>query len=50
MKVGNLWRMKYDALLKENKRLKNDNDYLKSHLFTTIGVVIVMFIYSIIKL
>jgi hypothetical protein len=50
MKVGNLWRSRYDDAMKENKILKNENRYLKGQLITTIGVVVIMFIYYIIKI
>jgi len=50
MKIGNLWRSRYDDAMKENKILKERNKILVNQLITTIGVVIIMFIYYIIKI
>lgn len=49
MKVGNLWRNRYDDAMKENKKLKERNKVLVNQLITTIGVVVIMFIYVEIK-
>jgi hypothetical protein len=50
MKVGNLWRMRYDALLIENEKLKKDNLYLKGQLTITIIALVISIIYSIGKI
>lgn len=50
MKVGNLWRSRYDELLKENIKLKERNKILTSQLIATIVFAFVAIIYGIIEI
>lgn len=50
MKISDLWRMRYDALLSENEKLKKHNKMLNSQLIATILALIVIFIYSAINI
>lgn len=48
MRVDDLWRNRYDALLKENEQLKDKNKRLTNQLICTIGVVLITLISEII--
>ena len=49
MRVSDLWRNKYDALLKENIKLRERNILLSKQLVGTIVALIVSVIYSFFK-
>lgn len=49
MRVGELWRLRYEDVLRENEKLKDKNKKLTNQLVATIGVILIMFIYEIIK-
>jgi hypothetical protein len=49
VRANDLWRMRYDALLKESEELKLVNRQLRSKLTVTIIAFILSIIYSLIK-
>jgi hypothetical protein len=45
MKASNLWRIRYDELLINHEKLKEQNKVLKNQLISTVSIFIVSIIY-----
>lgn len=47
MKVGDLWRSRYDDAMKENEQLKDKNKILTNQLICTISILLILVVYEI---